>query len=135
MTLKKDSYQERNRIAQELYETFAKDLSEISFRVDETIGLNTTNPTTRQSLRAVQSSISKLIEKSKHTRDEKYALTRREREVLIELATGASVKEICERMFLSQPTVKTHLGSIYKKLLVTNKVEAINKGKALGLLP
>ncbi len=133
--MKKENYQERNRIARELYDFFAKELAEVSFRIDETIGLNSTSPKTRESLRTIRSSVTQLIEKSRQLREEKYELTNREKDVLAILATGASVKEICQTLFLSQATVKSHLGSMYKKLVVTNRVEAINKAKALGLLP
>ena len=133
--MKKDSYQERNRIARELYDAFAKDLTEVSFRIDETIGLNSTNSRTRESLRVIRADVSTLIEKSRHLREVKYELTNREKDVLAVLATGASVKEICQELFLSQPTVKTHLSAIYKKLSVTNRVAAINSAQKLGLLP
>lgn len=130
-----DMYQERNRIARELYDSFAKDLAEVSYRLDETIGLNATNPATRQSLRTIRARLTQLIEKSQHLREEKFELTHRECEVLAILATGASVKDIAEMLFLSQPTIKTHLNNIYRKLGAINKVEAVNKAKELALLP
>ena len=95
--MKKSSYQERNTIARELYQTFAQELSEVNFRIDETIGLNSTNPVTRASLREIRSQLSQTIEKSRHIRQEKFELTPREMDVLIHLSSGASVKEICER--------------------------------------
>ena len=133
--MKKSSYQERNTIARELYQTFVQELSEVNFRIDETIGLNSTNPVTRASLREIRSQLSQTIEKSRHIRQEKFELTPREMDVLIHLSSGASVKEICERLFLAQPTVKSHLAGCYRKLGVTNRVEAITAAQKLGLLP
>ena len=43
-------------------------------------------------------------------------LSTRELEVLTILATGKSTKEIARELYLSEPTIKTHLASIYRKL-------------------
>jgi two-component system response regulator DegU len=59
-------------------------------------------------------------------------LTLREQEVLRHLADGLSNKEIAEDLFISEKTVKSHLNSIFKKLNVTRRLQAIlyaiNKG-------
>lgn len=52
-------------------------------------------------------------------------LTNKEKEVLSMLAKGASNKEIAENMVVKEVTVKTHLNSIYKKLNVTGRTQAI----------
>lgn len=57
---------------------------------------------------------------------ESLGISKREQEVLQELITGASNKEIGEKLFLSESTIKSHLSSIYTKLKVRNRVEAIN---------
>lgn len=54
-------------------------------------------------------------------------LTEREAEVLELLAQGLLYKEIADKKFISIDTVKKHVGNIYRKLHVSNKVEAINK--------
>ncbi len=56
---------------------------------------------------------------------EQALLTEREREVLRLLAAGLSNREIGERLFLSPETVKTHLGSIYRKLGVETRTQAV----------
>lgn len=52
-------------------------------------------------------------------------LTEREREVLICLSSGSSNKEIAEALFISEKTVKSHLNSIFRKLNVSRRLEAI----------
>ncbi|MFB6363341.1 LuxR C-terminal-related transcriptional regulator [Paenibacillus elgii] len=60
-------------------------------------------------------------------------LTDREREVLEVLATGASNKEVGERLYISVATVKTHIINIYSKLGVSGRIEAVEKARQLGL--
>ncbi len=66
---------------------------------------------------------------------EPMALTVREREVLGLLASGCSNREIASTLFVSLPTVKTHLAHIYDKLDARNRNEALGRAMTLGLLP
>jgi DNA-binding NarL/FixJ family response regulator len=52
-------------------------------------------------------------------------LSSRELEVLNILAIGKSTKEIAKQLYLSEPTIKTHLASIYRKLEVNNRISAV----------
>jgi two-component system response regulator DesR len=61
-------------------------------------------------------------------------LTSREREVLTEIASGATNREIGERLYLSPHTIKEHTSSIYRKLSVRNRAEAVTHGQRLGLI-
>lgn len=54
-------------------------------------------------------------------------LTEREKEILELLSQGLLYKEIADKKFISIDTVKKHVGNIYRKLHVNNKVEAVNK--------
>ena len=59
------------------------------------------------------------------------SLTEREVEVLNHLARGLQYKEIADRLDISTGTVKKHIRNTYIKLQVQNKVEAINKFRAI----
>ncbi len=52
-------------------------------------------------------------------------LTSREKEILTLVAKGASNADIADKLFVREVTVKTHLNSIYKKLNVDNRVQAV----------
>ncbi|MEJ5102930.1 response regulator transcription factor [Chryseobacterium sp. MYb328] len=54
-------------------------------------------------------------------------LTEREKEILELLSQGLLYKEIADQKCISMDTVKKHVGNIYRKLHVNNKVEAVNK--------
>lgn len=56
-----------------------------------------------------------------------HLLTLREREILSDIATGATTEEIARKRHNSVATIKSHLTSIYRKLEVRNRVEAIAK--------
>jgi DNA-binding NarL/FixJ family response regulator len=62
-------------------------------------------------------------------------LTPRELEILEKLPSGDSVAQLAKQLFVTESTIKTHLFSIYKKLNVENRVQAINKARKYGLLP
>ena len=62
--------------------------------------------------------------------DDNFGLSEREHEVLKLMCDGLLYKQIADRLFISSNTVKNHLKSIYKKLHVHNKIEAINKYKS-----
>jgi ATP/maltotriose-dependent transcriptional regulator MalT len=61
-------------------------------------------------------------------------LSQRELEVLHQLATGLSIEEIAVKFYISPSTLRTHTKNIYRKLDVHRRVEAVERGKELGLL-
>ena len=62
------------------------------------------------------------------------ALTPREREVLHELARGSTYADIAANLFVSENTVKTHVSSLYGKLAVSRRSEALAVARSLNLL-
>jgi LuxR family maltose regulon positive regulatory protein len=62
-------------------------------------------------------------------------LSEREREVLELLAIGLSNREIASRLFVSLNTVKAHTRSIYGKLGVHNRTQAVAMARTMGVLP
>jgi DNA-binding NarL/FixJ family response regulator len=61
------------------------------------------------------------------TPDHDYGLTDREKEVLNEMVSGRTQKEIAERLFVSPNTINTHVQHIYDKLHVHSGTEAVAK--------
>ena len=61
-------------------------------------------------------------------------LSDREREVLDLIGSGATNREIAERLFLSPHTVKEHTSSLYRKLKARNRAEAVQLAQRLGLI-
>jgi len=62
-------------------------------------------------------------------------ITRREREILELIATGLSNREIAEKLFVSENTVKTHSSRLFDKLSAKRRTQAVQIGKDLGLIP
>jgi len=61
-------------------------------------------------------------------------LTPREMEVLQMIAEGMSNKTIARRLHLSEHTIKFHISSIFSKLQVSSRTEAVIAGTRLGLI-
>jgi NarL family two-component system response regulator LiaR len=62
-------------------------------------------------------------------------ISRREHEVLEQMAKGLSNQEIANRLVLSLNTVKTHTSSLFLKMDVKRRTQAIQKAKDLNLIP
>ena len=60
-------------------------------------------------------------------------LTKRERQVLHGLSEGKSNKEIARDMELSEPPIKLHVKTLYRKLDVSNRTQAALVARDLGL--
>ncbi|MFD2348156.1 helix-turn-helix transcriptional regulator [Nonomuraea ferruginea] len=60
-------------------------------------------------------------------------LTGREREVLDLLARGLGYGQIAQRLFVTDKTVRNHVGSIFAKLQVHDRAAAIARARDAGL--
>jgi two-component system response regulator DesR len=61
-------------------------------------------------------------------------LSERERQVLEMIASGATNREIAERLLLSPHTVKDHTSALYRKIGARNRAQAILRAQRLGIL-
>ena len=61
-------------------------------------------------------------------------LTMMENIILQNLAKGLSNAQICEELHLKLPTVKGHVYNLFKKLGVSSRIQAVVKGKELGII-
>jgi NarL family two-component system response regulator LiaR len=69
------------------------------------------------------------------TRLRELGITRRELEILELIANGLSNREIAEKLFVSENTVKTHSSRLFDKLSARRRTQAVQMGKELGLIP
>jgi len=51
------------------------------------------------------------------------------------IANGLSNREIAEKLFVSENTVKTHSSRLFHKLSARHRTQAVQLGKELGLIP
>jgi ATP/maltotriose-dependent transcriptional regulator MalT len=62
-------------------------------------------------------------------------ITKRELEILELIAKGMSNREIAEKLFVSENTVKTHSSRLFDKLSAKRRTQAVQIGKEMGLIP
>ena len=65
----------------------------------------------------------------------RFGITRREHEILQLIALGLSNREIAERLFVSENTVKTHASRLLDKLDARRRTQAVQLAKEAGLIP
>ena len=68
-------------------------------------------------------------------RREQLGITPREMEILELMAAGLSNREIAEKLFVSENTVKTHSSRLFDKLQAKRRTQAVQLGKEAGLIP
>src|SRR5215208_951408 len=65
---------------------------------------------------------------------EELSITGRELEILQLIAEGLSNREIAEKLFISENTVKTHSSRLFEKLGARRRTQAVQLGKMFGLI-
>lgn len=68
-------------------------------------------------------------------RQAELGITAREFEILELIAAGLSNREIAERLFVSENTVKTHSGRLFDKLAARRRTQAVQRARDAGLVP
>ena len=68
-------------------------------------------------------------------RVDQLGITARELEILEAIAAGLSTREIAERLFVSENTVKTHTARLFDKLSARRRTQAVQRAKEEGLIP
>ena len=61
-------------------------------------------------------------------------LSKREYEVLKAIADGLSNKQIADKLFVSESTIKTHVSNIYMKLDVKRRTQALQKARDIRII-
>ena len=62
-------------------------------------------------------------------------ITPREMDILEAMASGLSNREIAEKLFVSENTVKTHTARLFEKLSARRRTQAVQRAKEAGLIP
>ena len=68
-------------------------------------------------------------------RVQQLGITPRELEILAQIAAGLSTREIAEKLFVSENTVKTHSSRLFDKLNAKRRTQAVQIAKDAGLIP
>ncbi|HEY5883803.1 MAG TPA: response regulator transcription factor [Pyrinomonadaceae bacterium] len=68
-------------------------------------------------------------------RMQELGITPREHEILELIASGLSNREIADKLFVSENTVKTHSSRLFDKLSAKRRTQAVQIGKEFGLIP
>ena len=68
------------------------------------------------------------------TRLEQLGITPREHEILTHIAAGLSTREIAEKLFVSENTVKTHASRLFDKLDAWRRTQAVQIAREQGLI-
>ena len=80
-----------------------------------------------------------IVPSTQFTRDEaemkKLGITKREYEVLGLIAEGLSNKEIADKLFVSNSTIKTHTSNLFLKLDASRRTQALQRAKELQIIP
>lgn len=70
-----------------------------------------------------------------HQKIKDLGISNREHEVLVEMASGLSNREIGEKLHISESTIKTHVSNLLVKLNAKRRTQAIQIAKKLSLIP
>ncbi len=89
---------------------------------------------TPQQERVAVAELGRLARQAREFSGVRATLTERELQILELLSRGLTVKQVASRIGLSPRTVETHIAKLYRKLGVRNRVQAVSRAAALGLV-
>lgn len=98
------------------------------------LGLKLTHPTERVVVREVPAPRDDTPFSASAASVERLGVTPRELEILGLIADGLSTREIAERLFVSENTVKTHSSRLFAKLGARRRTQAVQLAKEAGLV-
>ena len=98
------------------------------------LGLRLTKPKTQIVIKHVPVPASVPFAPDERRRED-LGITPRELNILELIAEGLSNREIAEKLFVSENTVKTHSSRVFSKLGARRRTQAVQLGKEFGLLP
>ena len=98
------------------------------------LGLKLTRPRETVLIKEVAIPVTGPIELNKD-KQEQLSITARELEILQLIANGLSNREIAEKLFVSENTVKTHSSRLFDKLGAKRRTQAVQLGKTYRLIP
>ena len=98
------------------------------------LGVRLTRPRVQPSTEPVAGPAPPVFAPDESRRDD-LGITRREMEILELVAAGMTNREIAEKLFVSENTVKTHCSRAFDKLGARRRTQAVQMGKKFGLLP
>jgi ATP/maltotriose-dependent transcriptional regulator MalT len=84
--------------------------------------------------RAVRAELGDLVRRARETATLAARLTRREREILDLVAAGLSTRQMAEHLGVSKRTAEAHTLSLYRKLEVRTRMQAIQRAAQLNLV-
>jgi len=84
--------------------------------------------------RVAVSELGRLARQARESSGVRSSLTERELEILELVSHGLTVKQVASRIGLSPRTVETHISKLYRKLGVRNRVQAVSRAAALGIV-
>ena len=98
------------------------------------LGLRLTKPKTQVVIKEVAVPATVPFASDDRKRED-LGITPRELDILVLIANGMSNRDIAEKLFVSENTVKTHSSRVFSKLGAKRRTQAVQLGKEFGLLP
>jgi DNA-binding NarL/FixJ family response regulator len=89
---------------------------------------------TEEQERAALGQLGELVRVAREASDVAGSLTPRETEILQYVSYGFTMRQVANRLGLSPRTVEAHVAKLYRKLGVSNRVQAVSRAVSLGLI-